>query len=476
MFNQIKSLISTITFRDILDILINSYLLFRIYVLFYGTTLFRSLIGIVFLFLCQRITFNYGLIMSSYLLQGITTVALFILVIGFRNEIRGILRLKSIGDIFWKLKKTNIDKSIYNPIIEAVFNLAKKRVGALIVIPGKNNVAPFITNGTQIASPVSVEMLETIFMSKGPLHDGAVIIDGNKIARAGALLPLSERQDIPYYFGTRHRAALGLSEVCDALVIVVSEERGVVSLAHGSEIFSVSDKKDLLFLLESHLGEVTGDVSKKGYLNYGVVALLCFMLVSSAWFTFTRGKTSFSSFEVPIEIIKRDSNMEIVSASPNKFKIILSGPQVIMRTININDINLFLKINDNKPGNYVYNITEKNLSLPPGIKLVKINPSSISVKLDKIIEKDFDIQVNWVGKIDPNLLITKCIVSPPKVKIQGPQTILEKMSTIYTEPISVDNIQESGEIEARLDLPPNIKMVNKNNQIVDIKYLVERRK
>lgn len=475
MLSQVKSFISTITFRDVLDIFINTYILFRVYVLFYGTALFRALIGIVFLFLCQRLASNYGLIMSSYLLQGITTVALFILVIGFRNEIRGVLKLKSVGDIFWRLKRSNIDKSIYNPIIDAVFNLAKKKVGALIVIPGQNNVTPFITNGIKIDSPVSIEMLETIFMSKGSLHDGAVIVEGNKISRAGALLPLSERQDIPYYFGTRHRAALGLSEVCDALIIVVSEERGVVSVAHVSEIFPVIDKKDLSFLLDSHLGEIRGEATKKGYLNYGLVAALCLLLVSGAWFTFTRGKTSFSSLEVPIEIIKKHSDMDIVSTNPNKFKIILSGPGVLMRTININDINLFLRINDDKPGTYIYNITEKNLSLPPGIKLVKINPSYVAVKLDKIIEKELDVQVNWIGKIDPDILITKCLIFPLKVKIQGPQTVLDTMSTIYTEPIKVDNIRDSGSVDIRLALPPTVKVVEKNNQIVKVKYFVEKR-
>ncbi len=165
---------------------------------------------------------------------------------------------------------------IFFDLIESVFSLSEKKVGALIVIPGKNSVNPFIAGGTRLDALISQELIESIFMSKGPLHDGAIVLEGGKIKRAGVVLPLTEKEDLPAYYGTRHRAALGLSEVCDALVIVVSEERGSVSIAIGGEIFQIYDKKDLDLILNSHLGDTAKNKLSKDYVSYTFAALICF--------------------------------------------------------------------------------------------------------------------------------------------------------------------------------------------------------
>ncbi len=474
MKDTIKLLLSTLGIKDIVDILINAYILFRIYVLFYGTALFRALIGIVIIFILQRISVNIGLIMTSYILQGIITIGLFVLVIGFRHEFRGILQTKNPGDIFWRLRRKTINKSIFQDIIDAVFYLSEKKVGAIIVIPGKNNVEPFISGGIQIDSKINRELIESIFMSRGPLHDGALILHNDKIKKAGAILPLSKKEDIPIYYGTRHRAALGLSEVCDALIIVVSEETGGVSIAIGGEIFPIDDKKDLKLILDSHLGEITKKETGKEYLSYYTGALICLLVVSGVWFIFTRGQTSFSSVTVPVEIIKKSPELDIISTSPNNIKLTLSGPRMILRSIDKNDINLFIKIRDNKPGRYVYDITEKNLSLPPGIKIVKLTPERIIINLDKIITKKTPVQINWTGKLNKNILITDVKISPPEVVLIGPKTILEKTDTVYTDPVDVSNITRSGELNIRLHLNPSIKVKNEVYE-VNIKFIVETR-
>jgi uncharacterized protein (TIGR00159 family) len=476
MLNSLKLFFSTITIRDIVDIFINSYILFRIYVLFYGTALFRSLIGIAILFICQRLSSNIGLIMTSYIIQGIITIALFILVIAFRHEIRGILQTRNISDIFWRLTRRRVDKSKYQDIIDAVFSLSEKKVGALVVIPGRHSVGPFVSGGVKLESLISQELIETLFMSRGPLHDGAILIEQNRIKRAGVVLPLSlsEKVDLPSFYGMRHRAALSLSEVCDALIIVVSEERGTISIAHGMEIFPIHDKKDLKLILDSHYGSVEERKINRQYLRFSIAAIMCFLIVTGVWFTFTRGQTTFSSIKVPIEIIKKSPDIEIVNASPNNVKLTLSGPRVILRSVNVNDINLFVKVKEEKPGTYVYDLTAKNLSLPPGINILKLNPSKITIKLDKIITKILPVQVNWVGKLNPDILIKKCTPIPAKVKLRGPESILSSISTVYTEPIKVDGIKASGEVISRLQIDPSIKVEDMGYE-VRVRYWVERR-
>jgi len=474
MNKLLNVILSTITLKDVLDILINSYILFRIYVLFYGTAIFRVLIGVVLLFICQRLSSYAGLIMTSYILQGIITVALFVIIIGFRHELRGILQTKKIGDIFWRVKIRRVKKSHLYDVIGSVFSLSEKKVGALIVIPGKNSVNPFISGGVKIDSLISKELIESIFMSKGPLHDGAIVLEDGKIQKAGVILPLSEREDLPPYYGTRHRAALGLSEVCDALVILVSEERGSVSIAIGGEIFQIYDNKDLDLILNSHLGDIVKNKSKKGYISYSFAAIMCFFIVTGVWFTFTRGDTSIASLNVPVEIIKGSSNIDIVTTTPNIIKLTLTGPRVILRSINKNDIDLFLKVKDQEPGTYLYDITEKNISLPPGIKIVKIEPSRIKIKLDKIVSKLLPIQVDWSGKLPKDILITDVKIVPDKVHIIGPKTLLDSISTIYTEKVQVDNINKSGEISVELKINPALKIKEQLHKI-KIKYIVKKR-
>ncbi|GAB6162174.1 diadenylate cyclase CdaA [Desulfothermus naphthae] len=474
MNKLLNVILSTITLKDILDILINSYILFRIYVLFYGTAIFRVLIGVVLLFICQRLSSYAGLIMTSYILQGIITVALFVIIIGFRHELRGILQTKKIGDIFWRVKIRRVKKSHLYDVIGSVFSLSEKKVGALIVIPGKNSVNPFISGGVKIDSLISKELIESIFMSKGPLHDGAIVLEDGKIQKAGVILPLSEREDLPPYYGTRHRAALGLSEVCDALVILVSEERGSVSIAISGEIFQIYDNKDLDLILNSHLGDRVKNKSKKGYISYSFAAIMCFFIVTGVWFTFTRGETSIASLNIPVEIMKGSSNIDIVTTTPNTIKLTLTGPRVILRSINKNDIDLFLKVKDQEPGTYLYDITEKNISLPPGIKIVKIEPSRIKIKLDKIVSKLLPIQVDWAGKLPKDILIPDVKVVPDKVHIIGPKTLLDSISTIYTEKVKVDNINKSGKINVELKINPALKIKEQSHKI-KIKYIVKKR-
>ena len=474
MNNLLNIIFSTITVKDVLDILINSYILFRIYVLFYGTAIFRALIGLVLLFVCQRFFSYTGLVMTSYIMQGIITVALFVIIIGFRHELRGILQTKKIGDIFWRVKIKPIKKSNLHDLIESVFSLSEKKVGALIVIPGKNSVNPFVSGGTKIDSLIRQELIESIFMSKGPLHDGALILEDGKIKKAGVVLPLSEKEDLPAYYGTRHRAALGLSEVCDALVILVSEERGTVSIAIGGEIFQIYDKKDLHLILNSHLGDTAKNKSNKDYISYSFAATICFLIVSVVWFTFTRGQTSFASLNVPVEIMKRSSNVDIVSTTPNIIKLTLTGPRVILRSISKNDVDLFVKVKDQEPGTYLYDITEKNISLPPGIKIVKIDPSRIRIKLDRITTKLLPVQVDWVGKLQKDVLITDVRLMPDKIHVIGPKRLLDSVSTLYTEKVSVDDINKSGEISVGLKLDPALR-VKEQVKRIKVKYFVKKR-
>jgi len=170
-------------------------------------------------------------------------------------------------------------------------------------------------------------MILSIFFPDNPVHDGAAVIEGDRVSRVGAILPLSRRDDLPSHLGTRHRAALGLAEGSDALAVVVSEERGEVSLAKGSRLREIGSRSKLIQKLEEHFGisETDGPQVKKERLEVTTAALVSLLFIAGFWFSISRGLETMVTFDVPIEYQNRDPNMEIVHASVNSVRLNLSG-------------------------------------------------------------------------------------------------------------------------------------------------------
>jgi uncharacterized protein (TIGR00159 family) len=168
------------------------------------------------------------------------TATVLAMVVVFQPEIRrGLSRLGEVG-IFAKGEIVNVD-----PITQGVVRMARRKIGALIVLERTTGLGAYVEGAVKLNAEVSAAMLESIFFPNSPLHDGAVLIQRNRIVAACCLLPLSEKPDLPPRTGTRHRAALGISEETDAVAVVVSEETGKIQLAYRGELHPVKDAKDL---------------------------------------------------------------------------------------------------------------------------------------------------------------------------------------------------------------------------------------
>ena len=198
--------INTIRWRDVFDILLMSYILFRLYVLFKGTNVFRVLIGILVLWFFQKIAFYMGLIVTSWAVQSFTAVAAIIIIVIFRNEIRTVLQAKNFRALFWDFPHHELDTPV-DIISESVFAMASKGTGAIIVIPGKEDIYDSVHSGINWDGSISKEMIMSIFWHENPVHDGAAIVTGDRVKQVGAVLPLSHRKDLPSHYGMRHRAA-----------------------------------------------------------------------------------------------------------------------------------------------------------------------------------------------------------------------------------------------------------------------------
>lgn len=235
----------------ILDILIVSLLIYWIYIFLKETRAIRILYGIILLIILFLIGKLLNLVALNYLLNALTTMFVVAIPVIFQPELRALLEKLGQADIvsdFKKMRRSDISDMV-NKITSAIDKLARTKTGALIVICQKTGLKNYIDTGVILNSSISEELLISIFNTKTPLHDGAVIIKGNKIAAAACTLPLSEDKFL--HIGTRHRAALGLSEQSDAIIIVVSEEKGTISVASKGILNQDIDLKKLKLLLNT---------------------------------------------------------------------------------------------------------------------------------------------------------------------------------------------------------------------------------
>ena len=232
-----------IRWLDIVDILLVAFLLFQLYNLIKGTGAINIFLGIISIYLIWMIVKAFEMELLSEILGQFISVGVIALIIVFQQEIRQFLLilgsqgfLKKTGKGFfsfhWQTDKFETED--IDNIVNACENMTKNKTGALIIVTRKNELRPYILTGEQIQANISKQLIETIFFKNSPLHDGAMIISGNKIKAARCVLPVSEKSNLPENVGLRHRAAIGITEESDAIAIIVSEQRGEISIADGA--------------------------------------------------------------------------------------------------------------------------------------------------------------------------------------------------------------------------------------------------
>jgi len=238
--------------RDIVDVVIMTYVFYRLILLIRGTRAEQLVKGLIVLLLAMIISDQVGLDALHWTLRQTMTVGLIAIPIVFQPELRRALEQLGRGKIFksayWS---THEFDNMLDELTKAVAVLVKKRIGALIVMERLTGLKEWINTGIPVEGVVTAELLVNIFFPRSPLHDGAVIIQGNQIVAAGCYLPLTEDPNLGKDLGTRHRAGIGISEHSDAIAIIVSEETGITSVAHDGVLTRYLDEKKLkAFLTE----------------------------------------------------------------------------------------------------------------------------------------------------------------------------------------------------------------------------------
>ncbi|MGM9626121.1 MAG: diadenylate cyclase CdaA [Eubacteriales bacterium] len=251
---------------DILDILLLAVMLFFAYRFIRERRAGKLALGIVLLFLIMILSDVLDMYVTRFLLQNIFQMGIMVVIILFQPEIRSALEkiggepIKSIKGIGEQKDSTKI-LSVIKEVCEAMGDLAEEKTGALVVFERTTRLGDIVKTGTVLNADVSSFLLKNIFFNKAPMHDGATIIAGNRIHSAGCFLPLSLNDSIIKDLGTRHRAGIGMSENSDAVVVIVSEETGTISVALDGKLKRGYDRDTLAAELESLL--ITDNIYKK---------------------------------------------------------------------------------------------------------------------------------------------------------------------------------------------------------------------
>jgi len=233
------------TLKEIVDITIVSYIIYKLILLVRGTRAVQLLKGLVVLIAVWAVSYIFELLTLQWLMNQLFTFGVLAVFIIFQPELRRALEQLGRGKIF-TIGTSDEEHSVndrINQVITALHLLSARRIGALLVFERETGLSEYIESGIKLESQISTELLVNIFIPNTPLHDGAVIIRGGQIMAAGCYLPLSENPFISKELGTRHRAAIGMSEASDAITLIVSEETGQISLAmHGQMVRDIKEE------------------------------------------------------------------------------------------------------------------------------------------------------------------------------------------------------------------------------------------
>jgi diadenylate cyclase len=255
-FAWITDTLRSASYSDVADVSLLAFVIYRVLVAMQGTRALQSLLGLLLVGVLYLVAWATGLTAVHWVLDNLFVYVVIALLILFQDDIRRVLA--RAGGTFVAGSQRSSSRSeanVLEEVIKACFSLAHRRIGALILLDRSGSLDPYVEGGHAIDGEVSTELLQSLFHPSSPLHDGAVVIADGRVVAAGVFLPISLSKQLGRSLGTRHRAAVGITEETDGLCLVVSEERGTVALVSRGEIVPVADINDLRAQLVERLGE-----------------------------------------------------------------------------------------------------------------------------------------------------------------------------------------------------------------------------
>lgn len=374
------------TWRDLIDILFLTLVIYQLYVWFKETRALRVIIGLVALGGIYSVAKSWDLFLTTWVFQILWQVLIILLLILFQSEIRQVL--EKVSPLRYLRARRHVgQKSLVDDLSQIVFELAAERTGALIVLTRDDNPAEFIHGGQRIMALPDQALIKSIFNRSAPAHDGAVIITRDRITQMGCILPLSEKEDLPEHYGTRHRAALGLSENCDAVCLVVSEERAEVSAVVGGTLTTWQTPAELAKKLKEWIEgpqirvPALEQFFKEAFIKNWKTKLGALVLVTVAWMILAIQQEIQINLTAPIRYENLPAELVLDDSALNTVGLTLAGRRNLVNALKEEDISIRVDLTGFSKGDHLIKLGSANIEIPMGVKVDHFTPPSIAVRL-----------------------------------------------------------------------------------------------
>lgn len=427
-------------------------------------------LGVVFA-LVYALADVFDLYLMERLLGVLLIGVLVAAVVVFQADVRRLL--DRIGA--WSLSGRRAPVSPASPVdilTEAAARLADGRTGALIAIRGREPWDSHVQGGVELGGKVSRPLLYSIFQPDSPGHDGAVLLEGDRVIRFATHLPLATHlPEASRFGGTRHAAALGLAEECDALVIVVSEERGTISVAQDGTLDEMASAAELGQRLErfwnEHYSEEGGGSSRWWSRRTAESAAMSLVLASTAWLVFSySGDIVYRSYEVPVEFRNLPAGFALQRDTALTALVTLAGSDQALRRLDPAQLAVSFDLADPSVGENELLITQEQLQLPSGVRLYDVNPRELSVGIERLVAVELPVRVRTLGVLADSLVL---LPQPERVTVLASGDPAELPDYIPTEPIDLSRLPRSGGMRVRLALPPGARLAGEGEPEVDVR-------
>ncbi len=464
LLESFLSAVKSIRVQDVLDVMIIAIMIFALLTWFKTRASRFVLIGIILLggvYIAARF---FQLYLTTIVLQSFFAILLFVLVVIFQEDLRRFFeRLAMLGSLGKKFPEISGLKSTAEIIAQTAANLAKKKTGALIVLRGNDPLERHINGGTKLDGVVSGALLESIFDPHSVGHDGAVIIEDNRISQFGCHLPLSANTSKYSNLGLRHTAALGLSERSDAMCVVVSEERGTISLAYMENLTVVPSAAVLHETLEQFYIRNTPTKKSHPALNWlkenTLEKVIAIAMACILWMAFGYQRDIVRrDFIVPIEYKNIPRNWQIDEMQVTDARVVLKGPEQAFRLLDERSLKLSLDLSGIADKKREFNLSADMINVPSNLTIADIVPAKIHVTASKRIPWTFPVHVNTQNALAHHLSLQRLSVAPSKVRVLiSAQTDPDQIK-IETEPVDLKRILSTTTVDTKIVLPIGVAL------------------
>ncbi|MGE3539020.1 MAG: diadenylate cyclase CdaA [Candidatus Tectimicrobiota bacterium] len=371
--------------RSVLDVLLVAWLFYQCSSWVQGSRALLAAIGLAVIGGVALLARWSGLILAGWLFQSLWAGLWLILIIVFQPELRQILERLSLLYLVRGRRHTPQGETL-TEVSDTAFDLARDKIGALIVLPQHDPLEPYLRGGIQVDAILSRELLRALFQPPTPTHDGAVVLRAQRIEQAACFLPMTTSGGLPPTYGARHRAALGLTERCDALCILVSEERGTVSLARQGALLAFSNplrlRQELAQALAGPLDTMTRPGWSWRWLRYRLGAkLLALAGALGLWMAVAGQQSTEMALTIPIEYQHIATTRELRGEIPAEVTVRLRGSQLALAALRASSVRLRVSLERVRNGPNYIPLTPHHLDLPPGVELTDMRPAFLAIEV-----------------------------------------------------------------------------------------------